>query len=303
MQREVWKSDAVLLTTAIIWGFAFVAQRAGMEHVGPFIFNGVRFALGCMVLVFFIFRDNNRPSGPSTDERAMTPTTKVWGSALAGLLLFGGSTLQQVGIVYTTAGKAGFITGLYVVIVPLLALFWGKRTTIGTWTGAVLAAAGLYFLSITEHFTIDFGDFLVFLGAFFFAGHVLVIGWLSPKINSYRLAFVQYAAVSILSLAVAVCCEDNTLHGLVQATIPILYGGVMSVGVAYTLQVIGQRNAHPAHAAILLSLESVFAAIGGWLLLGEIMSSRQLSGCALMLVGMLLSQLWMFLVRPVRQVG
>ena len=295
MNTATFKSDTILLTTAIIWGFAFVAQRVGMDYIGPFLFNGIRFALGCLVLLPLVVRkDNGNDPRPARDDPRRVKTLVV-GSAVAGLMLFGGASLQQVGLVYTTAGKAGFITGLYVVIVPLLALFWGQRTTMGTWTGAILAAVGLYFLSMSQQFTIAFGDFLVLLCAVFFAGHVLIIGWLSPKMNSYRLAFIQYAACSLLSLIVAVLYENISMNSIVQAAIPILYGGVMSVGIAYTLQIIGQRQAHPAHAAIILSLESVFAALGGWFLLNETMSLRQMGGCALMLFGMLLSQLWIFI--------
>ena len=295
MNTATFKSDTILLTTAIIWGFAFVAQRVGMDYIGPFLFNGIRFALGCLVLLPLVVRkDNGNDPRPARDDPRRVKTLVV-GSAVAGLMLFGGASLQQVGLVYTTAGKAGFITGLYVVIVPLFALFWGQRTTMGTWTGAILAAVGLYFLSMSQQFTIAFGDFLVLLCAVFFAGHVLIIGWLSPKMNSYRLAFIQYAACSLLSLIVAVLYENISMNSIVQAAIPILYGGVMSVGIAYTLQIIGQRQAHPAHAAIILSLESVFAALGGWFLLNETMSLRQMGGCALMLFGMLLSQLWIFI--------
>lgn len=301
MEKRTIKSDAILLSTAFIWGFAFVAQRVGMDYVGPFVFNGVRFALGCLVLLPFILRNGIRNNGADKAQKKPDLKTLLWGGALAGLALFGGSSFQQVGIVYTTAGKAGFITGLYVVIVPFLALIWKQHTNRGTWTGAILAAAGLYFLSITEQLTIDFGDFLVLLGAFCFAAHVLVIGWLSPKMDSLKLAFIQYAAVSIISLITAVVVEENTVSGLLHATVPILYGGAMSVGVAYTLQVIGQRNAHPAHASIILSLESVFAAIGGWLILSEMMTLRQLTGCALMLAGMLISQLWPFIENALKR--
>lgn len=296
MQKNLLRSDVILLSTAIIWGFAFVAQRVGMNYVGPFLFNGIRFALGCLVLIPFILK-NGISNGEGVRQReAPDMKTLVLGGTLAGLTLFGGSSLQQVGIVYTTAGKAGFITGLYVVIVPLLALIWKQHTNKGTWAGVILAASGLYFLSITEQLTIDFGDFLVLLGAFCFAAHVLVIGWLSPKMDSLRLAFIQYAAVSLISLIIAFIVEDVSLNGILQAAVPIFYGGVMSVGIAYTLQVIGQRTAHPAHASILLSLEAVFAAFGGWLILSEVMTFRQLSGCALMLSGMLISQLWGYFV-------
>jgi drug/metabolite transporter (DMT)-like permease len=218
--------------------------------------------------------------------------TILLGGAALGLTLFSGASLQQIGLVYTTAGKAGFITGLYVIIVPILGLFWRQQPNIGTWIGAILAAIGLYFLSVTEQFTIASGDLLVLIGAFFWAAHVLIIGWLSPRINPIKLALSQYLACSILSLITAAVIEDVSMQSISQAAIPILYGGLLSVGIAYTLQVIAQRDAHPAHAAILLSMEAVFAAIGGWLILDEIISARGLFGCGLMLAGMLLSQLW-----------
>jgi drug/metabolite transporter (DMT)-like permease len=292
MHQKTLKADGLLLLTAMIWGFAFVAQRVGMDYVGPFTFNGIRFALGCLVLLPLVVRS----SGPAAVPEAIRPPLSrgqlVGGASLTGAALFAGASLQQVGLVYTTAGNAGFITGLYVVIVPLLGLFWGQRPGVGTWAGAFLAAVGLYLLSITASFTIAFGDLLVLIGAFFWAGHVLIIGWLSPRTSPIRLAFFQYVACSVLSMITAVMFEEITLTGVAGAAVPILYGGALSVGVAYTLQVVAQQSAHPAHAAILLSLEAVFAAIGGWVLLGERLSVRGLTGCALMLAGMLLSQLW-----------
>ncbi len=294
------KSDALLMLTATIWGFAFVAQRVGMEYVGPFTFNGVRFALGSLSLVPLMLLKRKNPSAiaallPPADRR-----TVAWGGALAGLVLFMGASLQQVGLVHTTAGNAGFITGLYVVIVPLLGLFWRQRPDLGTWIGALLAAAGLYLLSVTAVFEIAFGDLLVLVGAFFWAAHVLIIGWLSPRIESIQLACIQFAVCSLLSLITAAALETMTLQGLMGAALPILYGGLLSVGVAYTLQVVAQRDARPAHAAIILSLESVFAALGGWLLLGELLSARALVGCSLMMAGMLLSQLHAFVFRRKR---
>jgi len=173
-----------------------------------------------------------------------------------------------------------------------MGLLFRQRTTAGSWIGAVLAAFGLYLLSVTARFTMGYGDLLVLLGAFFWAGHVLIIGWLSPRFNSFRLAFFQYVACAVLSLFVAFFYETPSLDGIARAAIPILYGGILSVGIAYTLQVVAQKRARPTHAAILLSMESVFAAVAGWMILDEMMSLRQLTGCALMLSGMLLSQLW-----------
>jgi drug/metabolite transporter (DMT)-like permease len=292
MKGVTLKSDTLLLATAIIWGFAFVAQRVGMDYVGPFTFNGIRFAIGSLSLLPLVAMSREQRT---VTHKILPPPglkTVLWGGGALGLALFSGASLQQIGLVYTTAGKAGFITGLYVIIVPLLGLFWRQQPSIGTWVGAVLAAIGLYFLSVTEEFTIEMGDLLVLIGAFFWAAHVLIIGWLSPRINPIKLAFSQYVACSMLSLVTAGVIEDITMRSIFQAAIPILYGGLLSVGIAYTLQVVAQRDAHAAHAAILLSLEAVFAAIGGWLILGEIISARGLFGCGLMLAGMLLSQLW-----------
>lgn len=294
------KSDALLMLTATIWGFAFVAQRVGMEYVGPFTFNGVRFALGSLSLVPLMLLKRKNPSAIAALLPPADRQTVAWGGALAGLVLFMGASLQQVGLVHTTAGNAGFITGLYVVIVPLLGLFWRQRPDLGTWIGALLAAAGLYLLSVTAVFEIAFGDLLVLVGAFFWAAHVLIIGWLSPRIESIQLACIQFAVCSLLSLITAAALETMTLQGLMGAALPILYGGLLSVGVAYTLQVVAQRDARPAHAAIILSLESVFAALGGWLLLGELLSARALVGCSLMMAGMLLSQLHAFVFRRKR---
>lgn len=294
------KSDALLMLTATIWGFAFVAQRVGMEYVGPFTFNGVRFALGSLSLVPLMLLKRKNPSAIAALLPPADRQTVAWGGALAGLVLFMGASLQQVGLVHTTAGNAGFITGLYVVIVPLLGLFWRQRPDLGTWIGALLAAAGLYLLSVTAAFEIAFGDLLVLVGAFFWAAHVLIIGWLSPRIESIQLACIQFAVCSLLSLITAAALETMTLQGLMGAALPILYGGLLSVGVAYTLQVVAQRDARPAHAAIILSLESVFAALGGWLLLGELLSARALAGCSLMMAGMLLSQLHAFVFRRKR---
>jgi drug/metabolite transporter (DMT)-like permease len=260
--------------------------------VGPFTFNGIRFAIGSLSLLPLVLMSREQRTAANHILPRPGLKTILFGGGALGLTLFTGASLQQIGLVYTTAGKAGFITGLYVIIVPILGLIWRQRPGLGTWIGAFLAAIGLYFLSITEKFTIELGDLLVLIGAFFWAAHVLIIGWLSPRINPIKLAFSQYVACSILSLTAAAIVEVITLGSIFQATIPILYGGLLSVGIAYTLQVVAQRDAHPAHAAILLSLEAVFAAIGGWLILGEIISPRGLVGCGLMLFGMLVSQLW-----------
>ena len=292
MNIQTARTNALLLITAAIWGFAFVAQRVGMEYLGPFTFNAARFILGSLSLLplLFISRDQRPASGNIIPRPSLKLV--VFGGFSAGFMLFMGMSLQQLGLVYTTAGKAGFITSLYVVIVPILALFWKQSTNPGTWIGALLAAIGLYFLSVTERFTIEFGDLLEFFCAFFWAGQVLIIGWLSPRIQSVKLAFTQFVVCAVLSLIAAVVFEDISWNALVQTTLPILYGGILSSGVAFTFQIMAQRHTHPAHASIIMSMEAVFAAVGGWLFLNEILSLRGLMGCGLMLCGMLLSQLW-----------
>jgi drug/metabolite transporter (DMT)-like permease len=279
------KSNLLLILTALIWGFAFVAQRAGMEHIGPFAFNGIRFALGGAALFPLIYYYNRKNPGTHKGEPLITS------GIIAGCVLFIGSTLQQTGMVYTTTGKAGFITGFYVVLVPIIGIFLKQKITIPMWTGAVLTIIGLYLLGVSGGFKVELGDVLVFIGAFFWAVHVQLIGALSKKCDTIRLSCAQFFVCSILSVAAAGVFETTSFNSVHSALIPILYGGLMSVGIAYTLQVVAQKNAVPSHAAIIMSLESVFAALGGWLLLRETMSTRNITGCGVMLAGMILSQI------------
>jgi drug/metabolite transporter (DMT)-like permease len=294
-------SEAMLLLASAIWGFAFVAQRVAMDYVGPFTFNAVRFGLGSLPLLPLVVL-----AGRTTEEEASgrprhlawkrtsgspSPRALALSGLSAGALLYGGASLQQFGIVYTTAGKAGFITGLYVIIVPILGLFWRMRPGRAAWAGAVLGVAGLYLLSVTGRFAMGLGDALVFGGAFFWAGHVILVGWLIRRIDVSTLAFMQFITCSILSFATALIVEDVRIDGIIAAAWPILYGGFISVGIAYTLQLVGQRRTPPAHAAIILGLEAVFAALGGWAVLGETLSTRALVGCTLMLAGAIVAQL------------
>jgi drug/metabolite transporter (DMT)-like permease len=289
-QNRWWRSDLLFLLTSVIWGFAFVAQRIGMDNLGPFIFTGIRFALGGMCLIPFVIGPRPRQTKKSTGSPASTQFPLA-GGCLAGLVLFLGVSCQQVGIIWTTAGKAGFITGLYVVMVPVFGIVRGQKTSFGTWMGGVVSMIGLSLLSVGGSFSLAPGDALVLVGAVFWAVHVQVIAVYSRRANPLKLAFVQFWVCSLLSLSVSLIMERSTLAGIYAATLPLLYGGLLSVGVAYTLQVVAQREAHPAHAAIILSLESVFAAVGGWILLGEVLSLKGLVGCGLMLAGMVSSQL------------
>ena len=293
------KNDILLFLTAAIWGFAFVAQRAGMEIIGPFTYNGVRFALGAASLLPVLFATRGlRPGMAAAGGPGGYRGLFAWG-AVAGTVLFAGASLQQIGIVYTTAGKAGFITGLYVVLVPLIGAAFGTRSGIFRWTGALLAAAGLYLLSVRGSIGVDRGDTLVFLSAFFFAAHVLVLAKISPRFDPVQLSIVQYGVCAVMSLAAAFGGETVRTATLLAAWLPIAYGGVFSVGIAYSLQVVAQKKAHPTHAAIILSLEGLFAALGGFLLLHERFSGREVSGGILMLAGMIISQFSLPAAAPV----
>ena len=210
---------------------------------------------------------------------------------LAGLVLFLGATLQQIGLVYTTAGKAAFITCLYIVIVPMLGIFLKQYISRTTWFGCIIAIMGLYLLCVKESFFISYGEVLELIGAFFWSIHILVIDRFSRKVDVLKLSFVQFMTCSVLSIVTALFTETISIETLEQALIPILYGGICSVGIAYTLQVVGQKHAQASHAAIILSMETVFAALGGWIILNEKLGVQELLGCAIMLAGMLISQL------------
>lgn len=285
------RSNMMLLMAAAIWGLGFVAQRLGMDHMGPFTFNGLRFLLGALSLLPLLWwlksrQPRPRPEQPSGDRRLL-----LIGGLLAGTVLFSAASLQQVGLLYTTAAKAGFITGLYIILVPVIGLLLRHKTGANTWVGALIAMAGLYYLSVTDEFTIGYGDLLQVVGALFWAIHLLVLDHYSSRVAPIRLAGVQFVVCGLLSLATAFVIETPTLSGAVAGWQALLYAGLVSVGIGYTLQVVGQRGAHPAHAAIILSLETVFAAIGGVLLLGESLDERAIVGCSLMLAGMLISQI------------
>jgi drug/metabolite transporter (DMT)-like permease len=298
----------VLLTTAAVWGFAFVAQRAGMTYLGPFSYQGLRFLLGALVLLpvavglpRLLRRAAARPrathSPPAGAAVGATPRpTAGWrvlarDGVIVGLLLFGGSSFQQVGLQYTTAGNAGFITGLYVVIVPLIGGLWGWRTGPRRWIAAGVAVVGLYLLAVRSGINIQGGDALIALCSVFFAAHVVALSRIARRHNPLWLAVVQYAVCGVVSICIAALFEKMSPEAIARSWAPIAYGGVMSVGIAYSLQIVGQRRAHPAHAAIILSLEGAFAALGGWLVLAEVLTAREAVGAAIMLVAMLTSQM------------
>ncbi|MCK9422895.1 MAG: DMT family transporter [Bacteroidales bacterium] len=290
MLKSTLRSDFILLLAAVIWGFAFVAQRVGMDYVGPFTYTAVRFTLGSLVLLpILLFRKSNAYGNrnPASSEKKKIILLQL----ILGLILFGGISFQQYGLQYTTAGNAGFITGFYVVLVPVVGIFLGHKNHFTIWIGVILAFAGLYFLSVTREFSVNPGDYFVFICALFWTVHVLLVGYVAPRTDPLRTAVIQFAICALLSWIVAAGLEPIVMRAIVDAAWPILYGGVMSVGIAYTLQIIAQQKAHPAHASIILSLEAVFAVIGGWLLLQEQVTNRIIIGCLLMLAGMMVVQL------------
>jgi len=325
MNKKALRADILLLLTAGIWGFGFVAQRSGMEYVGPFAFNGIRFILGSISLIpLILFRLRAVKANTESSGTAASPKTFLLYSLLAGICLFIAVILQQFGIMFTTAGNAGFITGLYVVLTPIFGIFLGRKTGPATWLGSVLTLAGLYFLSAAGHLdAINPGDIITVASAVFWTFHVLIIDRLVQKIDPIVLSSGQFAVCGLFSLAGAFIAEPflaalterinpnllqsgmfawqpfpallaglsaGTITFPVGALIPILYGGLGSVGIAYTLQAVAQRDAPPAHATIILCFEGCFAALGGALLLNEKAGPWTLLGFVLMLSGMLVTQ-------------
>jgi drug/metabolite transporter (DMT)-like permease len=281
-RSERLRADLLLLLVALVWGSAFVAQRLGMGEVGPFVFNAMRFAVGALILV---------PVIGWRRLRAM-PRAELRRGVLLGLPLFAAASLQQIGLIWTTAGKAGFITSLYVVFVPLLlALMWQKRIGWGHWLAVGLSTAGLFLLSVRPDLRLAPGDGWVLGSAVMWALHVIAIGRIVPERDPLRLALIQFLVCSLLSTPAALLLEPGPGGDLLLAMPAVLYAGVLSIGLGYTGQVMAQRQTEPTHAAIILSTESVFAALFGWLALGEDLSPLQLGGCALMLAGTLLAQL------------
>lgn len=285
--KDKIKSTSLLFLTAIIWGFAFVAQRVGADYVGAFTFNGVRFLLGAVSLipVILIFEKEKF-------DKNKFKNTVITG-ILAGVILFIASSLQQFGIVFTgSAGKSGFLTGLYIVLVPLIRFVMGKKTSILTFFGAVFAVIGLFFLCMTgDKITFGIGDIVLIIGAVFWAAHILVIDKFVNMVSALKFSMVQFLTCGILGIIFALFTETIEVSAIKQAGIPILYGGLMSVGVAYTCQILGQKKADPTFASIIFSTESVFSAIGGALILHEMMSGRGYLGCVLIFIGIILSQI------------
>ena len=286
------KNAMLLILTAFIWGTAFVAQSSGMDFMEPFTFNGIRNLIGAASLLpcIVLFKKMNEKNG----NVAAVPGTKkdlIIGGVACGILLFTASSLQQIGLVYTTAGKAGFITAFYIIIVPILGLFLGKKCGLSVWISVVIALAGLYFLCITDGFSIGKGDIYVFLGAIAFSIHILVIDYFTQFNDGVKMSCIQFFVCGILCFVPMMLFEHPEISMILLAWKPILYAGVMSCGVAYTLQIVGQKNMNPTVASLILSLESVTSVIAGFLVLHQNLSHRELIGCGLMFIAIVLAQL------------
>lgn len=290
------KNNVLLVLTALIWGCAFVAQSVGMDYVGPFTFNTVRNFIGALVLIPVIrMMDRGAEKSGLTPvemkERRGDTKTLVIGGICCGTALAVASSLQQWGIMFTTVGKAGFITAMYIVLVPIFGIFLGKKVRPLIWLCVALAVVGLYFLCINETFRLNTGDFLVILCAICFTVHILVIDHFSPKVDCVRLSAIQFLVAGIVCGIPMLVWEHPEMADILAAWMPILYAGVMSSGVAYTLQIVAQKNADPTVASLLLSLESVFSLLAGWVILHQSLSIKELFGCVLMFGAIILAQL------------
>lgn len=277
--------SALLLLTAFIWGMSFVAQSTSMAHIEPFTMNCARSVLGGLALLPLVI------GGRIKAKTEIDWRINIIGGFWCGVVLTVASALQQIGICYTTVGKAGFITTLYIVIVPLLGLFWKKKVAGRVWVSVALAVIGMYLLCMNESFTINPGDLYVFFCAICFAGHIMVIDHFSDKTDGVLMSCIQFFTCAVFSGIAMFLFEEPTWGNLWSAKLPILYVGVMSTGVGYTLQIIGQKRTEPTVASLLMSMESVFAMLGGWVLLNQKLSTKELIGCAVVFVGILLVQL------------
>lgn len=292
MKQQI-RSSLILLLTAIIWGVAFVAQSVGMDYVGPFTFNGVRSVIGGIVLIPCIYlidriQKHNRQNLAKTKE---DKRNLVIGGICCGLCLCAASNLQQIALQYVEVGKAGFLTAFYIVMVPVLGLFFRKKCSPYIWCSVGLALFGLYLLCMKGSFFLEYGDYLLLLSALLFSVHILTIDHFSPLASGVKLSCIQFFVCGFLSLIPALLLEKPQLFQILSAWMPILYAGVLSCGVAYTLQIVGQKGINPTVASLLLSLESVVSVLAGWLLLDQTMGIREILGCIVIFVAIILAQL------------
>lgn len=295
MKTHKIRNSFFLFLTAFIWGTAFVAQSVGMDYVGPYTFICVRsFIAGIVLLPCIVILQKINPKetvSRTRSEKKRYRKTLVAGGVLCGLALGVASCLQQIGIQYTTVGKAGFITAFYIIIVPVLGLFFGKRCRLNIWIGVILALFGLYFLCMTEGFSIGYGDAMVFFCALVFSIHILVIDYFTELVDGVKMSCIQFFVSGIVSGIGMILFEKPDPSAILAAWLPILYAGVLSSGVGYTLQIVGQKGINPTVASLILSLESVISVLAGMLVLGETLNQREIIGCVLMFAAIILAQI------------
>ncbi len=289
MKKAALRSSLLLFMAASIWGVAFVAQSVGMDYMGPFTFNGARFLMGSMVLLpLVVYRRKQK-----TKEEVFFGSRKdtLTGGVCCGLALCSAALLQQFGILYTTVGKAGFITTLYIIIVPIMGIFLKKKVPGKIWLAALVAAVGMYLLCMSESLRLGKGDTYVFICAILFSVHILVIDHFTAKADGVELSCVQFFTAGVIGSVLAVIFDKPQISYFIEGIIPLAYAGIMSSGVAYTLQVIGQKDIDPTVASLILSLESVVSMLAGWVILGQALNRKELLGCIFVFAAVILAQL------------
>ena len=291
MKQQI-KSSLILLLTATIWGVAFVAQSVGMEYIGPFTFNAIRCVLGGMVLIpVILVLKKKKETGAENQEKEDKKTLWMGGIA-CGVILCIASNLQQFGIMEASVGKSGFFTALYIVMIPVIGIFIGKRPGIKLWFCVALAVVGMYLLCMKDgSFTIERADIMLLLCALAFSFHILVVDYFSPKVDGVKMSCIQFFVCGVLSAVGILFTETPDISNIQAAWLPLLYAGLLSCGVGYTLQIVGQKGINPVIASLIMSLESVISALAGWVILGQVLSPKEILGCVLMFVAIIITQI------------
>lgn len=291
MKQQI-KSSLILLLTATIWGVAFVAQSVGMEYIGPFTFNAIRCVLGGMVLIpVILVLKKKKETGAENQEKEDRKTLWMGGIA-CGVILCIASNLQQFGIMEASVGKSGFFTALYIVMIPVIGIFIGKRPGIKLWFCVALAVVGMYLLCMKDgSFTIERADIMLLLCALAFSFHILVVDYFSPKVDGVKMSCIQFFVCGVLSAVGMLFTEAPDISNIQAAWLPLLYAGLLSCGVGYTLQIVGQKGINPVIASLIMSLESVISALAGWVILGQVLSPKEILGCVLMFVAIIITQI------------
>lgn len=291
MKQQI-KSSLILLLTATIWGVAFVAQSVGMEYIGPFTFNAIRCVLGGLVLIpVILVLKKKKETGAENQEKEDKKT--LWTGGIAcGVILCIASNLQQFGIMEASVGKSGFFTALYIVMIPVIGIFIGKRPGIKLWFCVALAVVGMYLLCMKDgSFTIERADIMLLLCALAFSFHILVVDYFSPKVDGVKMSCIQFFVCGVLSAVGMLFTETPDISNIQAAWLPLLYAGLLSCGVGYTLQIVGQKGINPVIASLIMSLESVISALAGWVILGQVLSLKEIIGCVLMFVAIVITQI------------